>query len=207
MKKEAGNQIVSCLILYAPIPPYGSEPNASGAGQNFSDRLDDKEIASFCQFAHRMLKSGGYVFIFSSVRYLQKWISTLRESGFRAMSHVYAIIKSSERLQHHRLSSFPQNLAGFGVVARKSGSHSQQFSPDFTSPYHHFKCASSQRFSAITDVPIPIKKLTFPGKKTVVRVEEKSVDLLIEIMKTFCPEEGAVLDAYAGTLTTAIACL
>ena len=39
------------------------------------------------------------------------------------------------------------------------------------------------------------------------RNSEKSALLVHELMKTYCPEKGYVLDVYAGTMTTAIACL
>lgn len=188
-------------------PPYGLEPNASGAGQNYCDKLDDKEISSFCQFANRVLKPGGFVFIFSSVRYFQKWIYFLRETGFRAMSHVFSITKCPKRIQFHRLSSFPQNMTEYGIVARKGGSHPQQFEPDFSSPYHRISCPLPRRFASITNVPVTTNKLKYPGKKSIVRVEEKSTDLLVELLTTFCPDGGLVLDAYGGTLTTALACI
>ena len=188
-------------------PPYGLEPNASGTGQNYNDKLDDKEMSAFCQFSHRVLKSGGFIFIFSSVRYLQKWISCLRDSGFKTMSHIYSITKCSKRIQFHRLSVFPQNITEYGIVARKGGTHPQQFEPDFISPYHRIPCPLPRRFAAITNVPVPSNKLKHPGKKTNVRVEEKNPDLLIELMTTFCPDGGSVLDAYGGTFSTALACM
>jgi len=50
-------------------------------------------------------------------------------------------------------------------------------------------------------------KLLKPGTKSPVLVEEKNPRLLSEILATFCPEGGRVLDMYAGTLTTALACI
>lgn len=188
-------------------PPYGLDPNASGAGSSFTDNLDDEEMVSFAKFASRTIKHGGYVFIFTSVRYMQKWIGALRNEGFRAMSHVYTIVKSPERVQYHRLSSFPQNICEYGVVARKLGSHPQQFQPDFSSPFHRLRCKYPRRFSSVIEVPVTNNKLKHPGRKTPVRVEEKNTDLLVELLTTFCPENGSVLDAYAGTMTTALACL
>jgi len=43
--------------------------------------------------------------------------------------------------------------------------------------------------------------------RALIRVEEKNVNLLIELLSGFCPPGGNVLNAYAGMLTTAIACL
>lgn len=123
------------------------------------------------------------------------------------MSHLFTIVKSMKGLQFHRLSAFPQNLVEYAVVARKNGMHPQNFTPDFESPYHRVSCSLRRRFSAITNVPVTPNKLLFPGKKSVVRVEEKNVNLLTEILTTFCPEDGSVLDAFAGTMSTALACL
>lgn len=195
------------IDLLLTDPPYGLEPNASGTGRHFEDMLDDKEIVSFCQFAARVVKPGGFLFIFSSVRFLQKWISFLRETNFKVMSHVYSLVKKTAGMQHHRLSAFPQNATEYGVVARKNGRHPQQFEPDFISPYHRIDCSLPRRFASITGIPVTRNKLQLPGKKIPVRVEEKNTDLLIEIMTTFCPEGGSVLDTYAGTFTTALACL
>ena len=42
----------------------------------------------------------------------------------------------------------------------------------------------------------------------VVRYEEKNIDLLCEIISRFCiNEKSTVLDLYAGTATTALACI
>lgn len=46
-----------------------------------------------------------------------------------------------------------------------------------------------------------------PGTRSPVLMEEKNPSLLVELMKTFCPEGGPVFDIYAGTLSTAVLCM
>lgn len=62
-------------------PPYGLDPNAAGSGKTYLDHLDDKDMSSFSQFSFRVLKPGGYIFIFTSVRYMQKWITAPERMG------------------------------------------------------------------------------------------------------------------------------
>ena len=85
--------------------------------------------------------------------------------------------------------------------------HHNTFRTDFVSEYTLIKCSHKRKFAVIDNIPVPRQKLQFPNRKKPVRVEEKSTLLLSELMKTFCPEEGHVLDPYAGTMTTAIACM
>ena len=59
----------------------------------------------------------------------------------------------------------------------------------------------------MSGIPVSKEKLLLPGTKSPVLTEEKNVGLLAELINTFCPERGSVLDIYGGTFTTGIASL
>lgn len=110
-------------------------------------------------------------------------------------------------IQNSSSTRHPQNGCEFGLVARKKGVHPRGFLPRFSDPYRLIKCSHSRRFLIIDSVPPVRRKLKYPGTNRPVRIEEKNTMLLSEIMNTYCPGDGTVLDAYGGTLTTALACV
>lgn len=188
-------------------PPYGVSQGSVNNGRGFVDEVDDMEMSEFAQFCKRCIKSGGYVFLFTSMHYFPKWEKSFVECKFNVMKYPYVLIKNDEQLQRRPITDFPQNIAEFALIAKAPGLHPERFKPEYSSPFHLVNCSLKRRFSAIYNVPVPRSKLTYPNSKSPIRVEEKSVDLLAEILDLFVPEEGSVLDPYAGTLTTAIACM
>jgi len=80
-------------------------------------------------------------------------------------------------------------------------------SVDFDIPYQLINSTHSRRWNVVDNVPVSKTKLLVENSRAVMRVEEKNVDLLIELLSGYCPSGGLVLDAYAGTLTTALACI
>ena len=196
-----------CFDLILTDPPYCLKPNASRTGKNYSDYIHDREMKSFAQFCRRMIKPGGHVVIFSSFLLMSRWFEAFGSTDMTIMSHPLTIIKDSSGLQRTRNVSFPQNAVEYALVVRAAGRHPNGFSVDLESQYCLLRPSHHRKFNVIDRVPIVRNKLTYPGTRSIVRVEEKNPFLLSEIMTTFAPEDGMILDPYAGTMTTGISCL
>ena len=188
-------------------PPYGTPECRSRAGSLYDNFVDDKEMRAVSQFARRVLVPGGSVFLFSSIQYATGWMKSLETENFKVMKHLFVVVKKTERLQFTRAELFPQNACEYGILAYAPGRHPENFKPDFISPYSMVQCSEKRKFSTISGVLVPQHKLLKPGTKSPVLTEEKNPDLLAELMTTFCPQKGSVIDIYAGTLTTAIAAM
>lgn len=84
---------------------------------------------------------------------------------------------------------FPQIFHEFGVIARKPGNRSDGFKLNLEGKYDLLPCKFFLRLVVI-EVHVAKSKLVDSETKKIVRVEEKSVDLWIELLKTFCPTGG-----------------
>ena len=61
--------------------------------------------------------------------------------------------------------------------------------------------------NVIDGVPPAAQKVTFKPSLAQVRPNEKPCALYIELLKTFCPPMGKVLDPFSATLTMGLACI
>lgn len=188
-------------------PPYGNPDCRSRAGSTYTNYVDDEEMKEVAQFGRRTLVPGGSVFIFTSVQYANGWMKALQTESYKVMRHLFIVTKNTSGLQTTRTEFFPQNSCEYGVLAFSPGIHPEAFKPDFQSPYSLVECSENRKFSTISGVAVPRHKLLRPGTKSPVLTEEKNPGLLAELMTTFCPQGGSVIDIYAGTFTTAIAAM
>lgn len=198
-------------------PPYGIPSNPSGAGANYDNHIPHKDFLAHSDHIHKMLRHGGYVFIFTSLVYSESWKRALRATGFTVWGGLFIMVKSLVGRQMRRKGMFPQSFTEFAVVARKPGKRTDNFQPDFSSPYEFVKCRLPRRLGVIDEVPLARPKLKDTKSTTdkdghvkkpkALRVEEKDVGFLMDIMKTFCPSGGSIFDGYGGTLTVAIAAM
>jgi len=186
-------------------PPYGTPKSMSLRSTSYDNYVDDEEIKSMSQFARRVLKPGGWLFAFVSFRNFETFFNELRRIGFGGPEYPFVVMKDTCSIQQTRGQDYPQNGCDFGIVARAPGTRTDGFKPDLRSPYSLIPSKQKRKFSAVSNVPVSKEKLLKPGTKSPVLTEEKNVSLLSELITTFCPERGSVLDIYAGTFTTAIA--
>jgi len=188
-------------------PPYGTPKSRSGAGTGYGNNIDDAEIRAVAQFSRRALRAGGWFLAFVSFRNFGTFYEELRRVGFSVPEHPFVVMKDTKGMQEHRGVENPQSGCEFAVFGKAPGSRSDDFQIDFRSPYHLLPSTQKRKFACVADVPVPKEKLKKPGTKSPVLTEEKNINLLVELMTTFCPEGGSVLDMYAGTATTAIAAM
>lgn len=190
-------------------PPYSLQSNsASGAGSTYDDFLDDKEINAFTQFSRRILCPEGSVVMFTSWQSFPRWSASFTANGFHVLNYPLIIAKDTKTLRRNGRLKMPQCAVDFILLAYAPGTGKEcSRSIDFDCPYQLIHCTHSRKFNIIDNVPVPNAKLQHNHSRKIVRVEEKNVELLQELLTSFCPPDGLVCDPYAGTLTTAIACL
>lgn len=188
-------------------PPYGTPQSRSGAGVSYDNFVHKDEMVEMAQYCRRALKPGSWILIFTSMQYFNECRSALEGVGFRCPGYSYVVMKNTESVQGNRSVFFPQNVCEHILFGLAPGSRPDGFKTDRTSPYHFLKSKQKRRFAAVSDVPVTTNKLKKPGTKSPVLVEEKNPKLLAELLTTFCPESGRVMYMYAGTMSTAIACM
>lgn len=188
-------------------PPFGTTRGSSNGGKGFDDEVSEEEMKDFAGFCKNAIVTGGYIFIFTSWHFFPKWHAALVQQNISVMEYPYSLGKDPNQMQKRAVSEFPQCNAEWGLLARAPGLHPTGFKPDFNGPFHLVNCLLPRRYSAIYNVPVSKTKLTLPNSKSPIRTSEKSVQLITELLDLFMPENGVVLDAYAGTMTTAIACM
>jgi len=189
-------------------PPYGTPQNPSKAGENFKDELTEEDFRLHCERLYGSVHAGGYVFIMSSADYAPLWKNGLRRANFDVWGGIFSLIMSPSARQFRAKSKYPQVFNEFGVIGKKRGAQRDNFKLNTEPPYSLIANVYPRRVGVIVNIPSVRNKLKFPGRlRAAVRVEEKNVHLLIELLTTFCPARGRFFDGFGGTLTGAIAAL
>lgn len=188
-------------------PAYNLPKNRSRTGTGYDDSLTDTEAKEFSNFAKSVMKPGCYVLIWCSWQTGHLWETAMTNEGFETSLPPTVVVKDVSMVQMNRLKNFPQNSVEFLLVFKSAGDHPDGFTPDFASPFQTLCPGRLRRWNAIVNVPVTRNKLTHPQSRSPVRVEEKNVNLLTELMDLYSPPGSRGLDVYAGTLTSAIAAL
>lgn len=185
-------------------PPYGTIQGRAATGRSYENYIDDREIEEIAQFSKRALRPGSWLFCFVSFMNFGKFYEYLSKAKFLVAPYPFTIVKDTRGMQEHR-DERPQNGCEYGVFAKSPGERLDGFKVDLKSPYHLIPSTEKRKFACVSSVPVPKNKLLQRGSRSPVLTEEKNVNLLAELMTTFCPEGGSCLDMYGGTFTTAIA--
>lgn len=126
----------------------------------------------------------------------------------------FHLIKDTKTVQRTKSDNLQDPIES-SVVAVKPGRHPIGFHRDIESPYAHLPRNSfERRFPLIANISLPTKPLYFPKSKAWVRKSkawvrssEKTSGLYAELMKTFWPSGGTVLDPIAGVMGTGLPCI
>lgn len=169
--------------------------------------MDEKEASNVLQFFRRMLVPGGYCFIILDWMLLRDWASFMATNQFEVFEKPFRIIKDPSKFQRQR-SNEGQDMVQDALIARKPGRNPSGFTWNKTMPFVSLPDCQFPRYCAAMDrVSPPTQRLAYKPSRAQVRPGEWSHELFIEIMQSFCPEGGRVLDPFAGVLTTGIACV
>ena len=186
-------------------PPYNLPSNPSRSGTGYKDFISDEEMRAFTQFCNRALKTGSYIVLFTSFHLFPRWVSSFKESQFKVKSYPFVVMKDHNTIQQRQKIDFPQNCTEFILLAKSNGSHPTGFMPDFKHLYNNVCTSSNKAFAGVSNLPVTKFKLLNKPSNEPVRVEEKNVDFILELVSQFSPNNGSIMDPYAGTFTSAIA--
>ncbi len=194
----------SLFDLVLTDPPYNLPANPSRSGTGYKDFISDDEMRSFSQFCNRALKTGCYALLFTSFQLFPRWVQSFKDSQFKVMPYPFVVMKDQGTIQQRMTIDFPQNCCEFLMIAKSNGTHPNGFIPDFKSLYNNVCTSSKKSFAGVSNLPVTKYKLLNKPSKEPVRVEEKNVDFITELISEFSPINGSVLDPYGGTFTTGI---
>ena len=131
------------FVVADPFQKVGTDPfkerTSSQQIQNSSvleELLDDKGINLYLQSMRRMLRRGGYVFVFLDWHHLNQWKICSNESQFEVVCDPFLVIKDSDRVQRMTLKGL-QTMYEPAIVLRKPGEHPDGFEMDKFFPYTH----------------------------------------------------------------------
>lgn len=168
--------------------------------------LDEMQKKRFAEFCKRMLVPGGCMILITTVDQYHGWSDAFRTVQMRVMKDALFLIKDTSKVQANK-SDDPQCAVELAVVAWASGNRSC-FKTDLVTGYEHVEgCSHKRKFNVIDNIPPPANRLTFAPRKKLVRPGEKSPQMYTELLQTFCPAGGRVLDPFANACTTGISCL
>ena len=204
---------LDAIITEPPPSPSLSFIEKNNKKKNIAE-FDQKETSSsdilqIVKSGKEFLKPGGYFIVLIEFELFQEWYLAFKANGFSIMKRPLTFCYKPDCIPRKPSEEeyFPYGLEEYCIVARLSGSHPDSFNPDFSSSFNLINCNWSKRASIVTNVDVPKNKLCYEKSRKPVRVSEKPIDLLAEIIDLFVPPYGTVMDLFGGTLTLPIASL
>ena len=124
----------------------------------------------------------------------------------KTMKEPFFIIPNAEDVRITRLQHLPQEEGELALVA-KTPRTCFGFKPNLDGSYHLIQCAFKRKVGILDHVPRCQNPLLASKSRSQVRTKERHPDFVSEIIETFCPPTGTVLDVFGGAMTTAISCV
>ena len=200
----------SVNLILTDIPGNLSQGQSSGTRSPY-DFIENDELEKLFQMSRSLLKPGAFLIIFHDVEDFGVIKSLLNAAKFLVCPHPTITAKDQETIQKTTSVIFQQcSYECYTAATRDLGGLPRTFYPkldDKSYPYMFLKTSSKRKFNVVTGVPARARKLCRVGTKSPVRPSEKPLVLLRELIDMYCPQDGLVLDPYAGTFSTALACI
>ncbi len=155
----------------------------------------------------RILKPAGYFILMIEFEMFGDWYKALSSNGFNVKSKPMLFVYDPDIIPTRHSVDFPSSMEEYCIVSRLPGVHPSGFNPNFGTHFHHIQCNWTRRTSIVTNVKLPKNRLCHTGTRKPVRISEKPIDLLVEIIDLFVPPYGSAIDIYGGTFTLPIAAL
>lgn len=206
---ESNSQRFDLIITEPPDAPSRSFFGVEKRQNRKVVEIDHEDVIKFPSFSKRVLKSGGYVLLFSKVDMFQEWFNSFKSAGFSCMEGMYVFCYDPQTVPRRQINAFPQHtmMTDYALLARAPGDHPKNFTPDFDSAFHQLPITGKRRSTILQNIPYVKNKLTFHNTRMPVCLTEKNVDLIHELVDLFCPIQGSVLDPFGGAFSTAVACM
>ncbi len=209
---ETDKRIDAIITEPPPSPSLSFIDNGNTSKEiqnNPNEETTATDVMQIVKDGKRFLKHGGYFIVLIQFDMFQHWYLAFRANGFNVMRRPLTFSYKSDSVPRRpsQENDFPYGLEEYCIVARLPGAHPDGFNPNFNSNFNLIECNWSRRASIVTNVEMPKNKLCFPKSRKPVRVSEKPINLLAEIIDLFVPPYGTTMDLFAGTMTLPIAAL
>lgn len=169
------------------------------------NQIDMHQADKIVGILKSLTRPHGWSFIYTRAVDYHMWDKGFRANGFEPLDFAWPMVRNCDTIQTNT-SAIPQSVTELMIGARRMHHGRPEIQPDTTSCYERNVCTRKRKFAIIDSCPEPIMKLKKRNSRELVRKNERSPDAVAEFVKTFCPENGNVLDAFAGTMETAKAC-
>lgn len=171
------------------------------------EEISTDEVEAFPNFCRLVLHPGGFAVVFIHNYIHREWYEAFFKAGFKVMPSLYTITKDSNTIPPRETDIFPQDGTDYVLIAQNSGDHSQGFKPDLKSTFSFVDCSNTRRLATMFNAKAPRRKLRKGNTRVPYMTKELSAMVLSEFIDMYCPQNGIVMDPYAGTMTTAMAAL
>ena len=187
---------------------YMGDPSQVESNGGVRIELTDEDLDGHVKLAKRVLFPGSVFLMFTAPRDFGRWCSVLNRHEFNTLSFPFLLIRDEEYVQANR-SKKPQNLAEFVVVAYSPGVNKNHFTADVSTAYPPDVSTFRRRWAIMNKVPVPdlASRLLRSNTRSPVRPMQRSAQAIAELLNTFCPTGGNVLDVRAGAMETGVACM
>ncbi len=207
------NKLLDAIITEPPPSPSLSfihnENKKKPSPSSSNEELSSADIMEITRSGKRFLKPGGYFIVLIEFEMFQHWYLSFVANGYKVMRKplTFSYKQCSVARRPSDELSFPYGMEDYCVVARLPGAHPDGFNPNFNTNFNLIECSWSRRTSIVTNVDVPRNRLCYPNSRKPVRMSEKPINLLAEIIDLFVPAYGTVMDLFGGTFTLPIAAL
>lgn len=203
-----GSTRADFVISEPPHAPNRSFLSTERRIRDGSSELDREELEKFPAFVKRVAKTGAYVLLFIPSYMYEEWYKSFSSSGFSVMDQLYVFSYDPNTVPRRHISLFPQTtmMTDYALLAKAPGDHPAGFTPDFDSRFHLLNCTGTRRSMVLDKIPFVKNKLTYLNTRMPVRMTEKNINLISEMVDLYSPINGSVIDPYGGVLTTPLSC-
>jgi site-specific DNA-methyltransferase (adenine-specific) len=170
------------------------------------DMFSPEDMKDTVDAAYHLLRPKGIVIIFCAWQKAQTWSNLLKEdSKFTVFSSALHIVKSPKTGYWQQGASNMQSMVEMAVVAYKKGVSEGALTFNYIGNQTFIQGSFNRGMNVIENYIRPSERLRI-GKK-ILRTEEKSTDLYLEIFARFANKGDTVVDLFAGTASSAFAAL
>lgn len=187
---------------------YMGDPTQVDAGGRKRISLTTEDIDGHIQAARKLLRPGAVFMLFTTAYDFKAWFDALTAAEFTPLPYPFIIVRDECQTQATRTKR-PQNIAELMVIAYAPGVHPKGFVANTDTPYPQTISTFHRKWALMNKAPVPQfrSKLTRPGTRSPLRPMQRSAAAISELLETFCPPKGNVLDVQAGAMETGEACM
>lgn len=200
-------------------PPYNLRRERGDANAEY-DELSSKDMKKVVELTADVLRPGGHGFIFCSFQQLQKWKKLFNHVRDHEGNQVFSVDLAPFLLIRHpnnftspisRNGTELLNSSEYAVHVKKNGLlQAEEVKMVNYKGFNHVNSTMQGYRNVIDNIKplLPGERLMIElnGTSTALRWEQKPLALLKELISRFSQPGDIVMDIFAGTFSTAIAC-